>query len=396
MTARPRSFVRFLTAGAAVTALAAAGAFAVQSESARHAETRGAAAPSAVPVTVRTVVAQKVRVWSEFSGRLQAVDVAEIRPEVGGRITQVLFEDGKMVKAGDVLFVIDPRPYEAAVAHAEASLVSARANAEYARIERDRAVALLPSRAVSQHDVDQRGNASRVADAAVQTAEADLQRAKLDLEHANVLAPIAGRASRPEITLGNLVQAGPNAPLLTTIVSSNAIYAAFEVDEQTYMDSIRHDASARDQERRIPVELALPGDQGHVYRGTVYSFDNRIDVNSGTIRARARFGNTDGALLPGMFVTVKLAEGAERDELLVPDRAVGSDQSRKFVYVVGADDRVAYREVRLGKHVGVQRVALEGLKTGDRVVVDGVQLLRPDTLVTAQEAARDTDIAAAK
>jgi multidrug efflux system membrane fusion protein len=396
MKVRSRSFTRFLMAGVSVAVLAAAGIFAVRSESARHAETPAAAAPSAVPVTVRTIVAQKVRVWSQFSGRLQAVDAAEIRPEVGGRITEVRFEDGQAVKAGDVLFVIDPRPYEAAVAHAEASLVSAQANAEYAKVEHDRAAALIVSRAASQHDFDQRGNAKRVADAAVQTAEADLQRAKLDLEHAHVLAPIAGRISRPEITVGNLVQAGSNAPLLTTIVSSGAIYAAFEVDEQTYVDGIRQAASGRDQERRIPVELSLAGDPGNVYRGTIYSFDNRLDVASGTIRARARFDNLDGALLPGMFVTVKLAEGAERDELLVPDRAIGSDQSRKFVYAVGADDKVAYREVRLGKHVGFQHVALEGLKAGDRVVVDGAQLLRPNTLVTAQEAAPNTDLAAAK
>jgi multidrug efflux system membrane fusion protein len=383
-------------AGAAVAVLAAAGGFAVRSENARHAATSATAAPPATPVMVRTLAAQKVRVWSEFSGRVQAVDAADIRPEVGGRITQVLFEDGQTVKVGDVLFVIDPRPYEAAVVRAEANLVSARANAEYARIERDRAATLITSHAVSQHDLDQRGNASRVADAAVQTAEADLQRAKLDLEHAHVLAPITGRASRPEITVGNLVQAGPNAPLLTTIVANDTIYAGFEVDEQTYVDSIRDAAGGRDQERRIPVELSLPGDRSQVYRGTIYSFDNRIDVTSGTIRARARFDNTDGALLPGMFVSVKLAEGVDRDELLVPDRAIGSDQSRKFVYVVGADDKVAYREVRLGKHVASQRVALDGLRAGDRVVVDGVQRLRPNAVVAVQEAAPNTDVAAAR
>jgi membrane fusion protein, multidrug efflux system len=396
MTVRSRFVARFLMAGVSIAVLAAAGGLAVRSENARHVATSATAAQSAMPVTVRTLAAQKVRVWSEFSGRLQAVDAAEIRPEVGGRITQVLFEDGQTVKAGDVLFVIDPRPYEAAVVRAEASLVSARANAEYARIERDRAATLITSHAVSQHDLDQRGNASRVADAAVQTAEADLQRAKLDLEHAHVLAPITGRASRPEITVGNLVQAGPNAPLLTTIVANDTIYAAFEVDEQTYVDSIRDTASGRDQERRIPVELSLPGDRSHVYRGTIYSFDNRIDVTSGTIRARARFDNTDGALLPGMFVSVKLAEGADRDELLVPDRAIGSDQSRKFVYVVAADNKVAYREVRLGKHVASQRVALEGLQAGDRVVVDGVQRLRPNTVVAAQEAAPNTEVAVAR
>ena len=390
-----KSVIRRYLMASAVAILVAGGVYAVYSGGASYGEP-AAASPAAVPVTVRTLAEQRVRVWSEFSGRLQAVDAAEIRPEVGGRITQVLFEDGQIVKAGDVLLVIDPRPYEAAVARAEANLVSARANAEFARLERDRAAALIGSHAVAQRDFDQRGNASKVADAAVQTADADLQRAKLDLEHAHVIAPIAGRASRPEITVGNLVQSGPNAPLLTTIVSSDSIYAGFEVDEQTYVDSIRSAASGRDQERRIPVELTLPGDKSHVYHGAVYSFDNRIDVGSGTIRARARFDNTDGALLPGMFVSVRLAEGAERNELLVPERAIGSDQSKKFVYVVGADGKVAYREVKVGKHVASQRVTLEGLQVGDRVVIDGVQRLRPNTTVTAQEAAPNVDFAAAR
>jgi multidrug efflux system membrane fusion protein len=192
-----------------------------------------------------------------------------------------------------------------------------------------------------------------------------------------------------------LVQAGPGAPLLTTIVSNDEIYAGFDVDEQTYIDSVRGTATRRDQERRISVQMLLTGDKTHLYRGTIYSFDNRLDPASGTIRARAKFDNTDGGLLPGMFATVKLAEGTERNELLIPDRAIGFDQSKKFVYVVGADDKVAYREVELGKQVRSQRVVLGGVQAGDRVVVDGVQRLRPNTLVTAQEAARDTDLAAA-
>jgi len=387
---------RPLIAGAIAALLVAAGVYAVRGNNASHSEALGSAATPAVPVTVRTLTEQKVRIWSEFSGRLQAVDVAEIRPEVGGRITEVLFEDGQTVKAGEVIFVIDPRPYEAAVARAEANLASARTNAGFAKQDRDRAAALIGSQTMTQRDFDQRGNASRVADAAVQTAEADLKRARLDLEHAHVVAPISGRASRPEITVGNLVQAGPGAPLLTTIVSNDTVYAGFEVDEQTYVESVRDAAGGRDQERRIPVQLSLPGDKGHVYGGTIYSFDNRIDAASGTIRARAKFDNADGALLPGMFVSVKLAEGTERDELLIPDRALGFDQSKKFVYVVGADYKVAYREVKLGKQIQSQRVVLSGVQAGDRVVVDGVQRIRPDTVVAPQEVAPDTEFAAAK
>jgi len=387
---------RLLIASAVAALLAVVGGYAVRGSNVGHSKALASTTTPAVPVTVRTLVEQKVRIWSEFSGRLQAVDAAEIRPEVGGRITEVLFEDGQTVKAGDVLFVIDPRPYEAAVARAEANLASARTNATFAKLDRDRAAALIGSQTLTQREFDQRGNASRVADATVQTAEAELKRASLDLEHAHVVAPIAGRASRPEITIGNLVQAGPGAPLLTTIVSNDTVYAGFEVDEQTYVESVRAAASGRDEERRIPVQLSLPGDKGHVYRGTVYSFDNRIDAGSGTIRARAKFDNTDRALLPGMFVSVKLAEGTERNELLIPDRALGFDQSKKFVYVVGADDRVAYREVELGKQVQSQRVVLKGVQAGDRIVVDGVQRIRPNTIVAAQEAAPDTELAAVK
>jgi membrane fusion protein, multidrug efflux system len=393
----PKRFAqRTLIAGTIVALLAAGGIYAVQISKAARSEALESTAIPATPVTVHTLAEQKVRIWSDFSGRLEAVDAAEIRPEVGGRITDVLFEDGQTVKAGDVLFVIDPRPYEAAVARAEANLASAKTNAAFAKVDRDRAAALVGSQTLTQREFDQRNNASRVADAAVQTAEAELTRARLDLEHAHVVAPISGRVSRPEITVGNLLQAGAGAPLLTTIVANDTIYAGFEVDEQTYVESVRGTANERDQERRIPVQLTLPGDKGHVYRGTIYSFDNRIDPASGTIRARAKFDNADGALLPGMFVTVRLAEGAERKELLIPERALGFDQSKKFVYIVGSDNKVAYREVELGKQVQSQRVVLKGVQAGDRVVVDGVQRLRPNTVVVAEEAKLDTNLLAAK
>ena len=348
------------------------------------------AAPKAPPpaaVTVQTLAPQKVRVWSEFSGRLHAVDSAEIRPQVGGRITQVLIEDGQMVKAGDVLFVIDPRPYEAAVARARATLASAQTNAAFARTELDRANGLIRSQTIAQRTLDERANATRVARAAVEGAEAALREAEIDLRHAHVRAPIAGRASRVEITLGNLVQPGASAPLLTTIVANEAIYADFEVDERTYIQSIRGVANRREDERRIPVRLTLEGDRGQAYQGTIYSFDNRIDVASGTIRARAKFDNADGVLLPGMFVTVELADAAEREALLIPERAIGFDQSKKFVFVVGADNKVAYRAVELGRQVQAQRIVLKGVEPGERIVVDGIQHVRPNALVDPKEAA---------
>ena len=374
---------RPLITAAFVALIAGGGLYAVG-----HSHPSQAAAPAAMPavdVTVQTLSPQKVQVWNEFSGRLQAVDHAEIRPEVSGRITEVRFHDGQYVKAGDVLLVIDPRPYEAAVARAEANLASARTNADFAKIEEQRAAGMIKTEAIAQRVFDERSNSLRVADAAVKAADAELKQANLDLEHAYVRAPITGRTSRAELTVGNLVQAGPAAPVLTSVVSNSAIYADFEVDEQTYVDSIRKGAGLPDQERKIEVQLTLPGDKGHVYHGTIDSFDNRIDVASGTIRARAKFENTDGALVPGMFVSVRLANPVEHDEILVPEKAVGFDQSKKFVLVVDHDNKVAYREVELGKQVETSRVALKGVEPGDKVIIDGLQHVRPNAVVAPHE-----------
>lgn len=345
-----------------------------------------AAAPAAVPVDVQTVAPRDVRLWASYSGRMRAVDYAQVRPEVGGRIMEVKFADGQIVQAGDILFVIDPSSYEAAVAKAEANLASARTNATFAAAELERAGDLVRTKAVAQRTYDERLNASRMAQAAIRVAEAELKQARIDLDHAYVKAPIGGRVSRAEITAGNLVQAGPTAPVLTSIVSNQGIYADFEVDEQTYLKSLRARGDTRDKVRGIPVELTVPGDEGRTVAGTLESFDNRIDTASGTIRARARFDNRDGTLVPGMFVSVRLATDGGSAALLVPERAVGNDQSKKFVYVVGDDSKVAYREVRLGQTVEGQRIVLTGLNSGDKVIVSGLQKVRPAVTVAAQEA----------
>jgi len=345
------------------------------------------AAPTpAVPVTVETVVPRTVQIWSSFSGRMRAVDFAEIRPEVSGRITEVRISDGQTVAAGDVLFVIDPAPYEAARAKAEADLATARSNASFARTELERAGNLIRTDAIAQRQVDERANADKVAQAAVLAAEAELKQARINLDRAYVKAPINGRVSRAEITLGNVVQAGPGAPLLTSIVSRDGIYADFEVDEQTYLKGIRTLADSRDKERRIPVQLLVQGDETHPFQGTIHSFDNRIDTASGTIRARAHFDNRDGALVPGMFVSVKVANGSAESVLSVPERAIGNDQSKRFVFVVGDDNKVAYREVGLGPQLDGRRVVLAGLNPGDRVITDGLQHVRPETPVSIQAA----------
>jgi multidrug efflux system membrane fusion protein len=363
---------------------------------AAHANAALAAAAGAhppTPVVVETLEPRKVRIWTEYSGRLHAVDYAEIRPQVSGTITQIKFADGQMVKQGDLLFVIDPRPYEDAVERDQAALVSAESKVTLAKIQSDRYDALIKTHAVSQDELDSITDADRTAEANEQNAEAVLKQAKLDLEHAYVTAPISGRTSRAELTVGNLIQTLIGAPLVTTIVSQDGIYADFDVDEQTYLQTIRATARGTAEEQKVPVQLVVQGDAGHVYNGFIESFDNRIDPASDTIRARARFANTDGALLPGMFVSVRLSGAEAKSVLLVPQRALSFDQSKAAVYVVGAGNKVGYRQVELGPTVDTDRVVENGLQPGDRVIVDGTQLVRPDDVVAATEQPADKNVA---
>lgn len=351
-----------------------------------YAKSQATMAMPAPHVTVKTLKSQDIRIWSSFSGRMQAVDYAEIRPEVSGRIVEVRIRDGQMVKAGAILFVIDPQPYKAAVAKAAANLAIAKLKAILAKTEFSRAQNMIKTAAISKSLYDARDNNVRIASADILAAEASLKQAQIDVDRAYIKAPIAGRVSRAEITVGNVVQAGSGSTVLTSIVSNQGIYADFDIDEQTYMNNIRANTSTLNKENDIPVELTVLHDESHPYKGTVYSFDNRIDSTSGTIRARAKFSNSDGRLIPGMFVSVKVASSTNKIGLLVPERAIGSDQNKKFVYVVGSDNKVAYREVTLGDIVDEQRVIISGVTDGERVVVDGLQHIRPDMVVDAQEA----------
>lgn len=349
---------------------------------------RSESPPPAFPipeVEVKTVKPETVRIWSEFSGRLTAVDAAEIRPEVSGRITEVKFQDGDNVKKGDILFIIDPRPFEAAVSKAEAQLATAKTNADFAKIELERASKMIKTQAIAQRIYDERFNANEVALAAIKSAEAALLQANVELDHAYLKAPITGRIGRVEVTVGNIVQAGPNAPLLTRIVTYDPIYADFEVDEKTYVETVRNNANNRNSEQKIPVELSLTSDKEHIYKGTIYSFDNRLDTASGTIRARAKFDNPNGILVPGLFASVKFSGDGEKQVLLVPQQAIGSDQNKKFVYVVDEQNKVLYRPVEAGKEVGSDRIISSGLKPGDRVIVKGLQHIKPDQVVDPKE-----------
>ncbi len=336
-----------------------------------------------VPVTVAAVEARPVRLWSEFSGRMVAVDSADVRPQVDGRITEIRFKDGQTVHAGDILFVIDPRTYEAAAAKASADLVTAETNARLAKTQLDEATNLIKANAVAKDYYDQKNNANGTSQAAIKSAEAALTQAKLNVDFAYVKAPITGRVGRAEIQIGNLVQTlTGTSPLLTTIVSNDGIYADFDVDEQTYLENVRTHAKTTDQESRIPVELTVQGDNGHVYKGTIESFDNKINTGTGTIRARARFANDDGSMIPGMFVSVKLASAADSKVILVPEDAISNDQSKRFVFVVGRDHKASFREVALGAEVGGDRVVTSGLTPGEHIIVDGLQKVQPGAVVS--------------
>lgn len=344
-----------------------------------------------MPVVVEILKAEPVRIWSEFSGRLTPVDYAVIQPQVSGAITEVQFRDGQMVKKGDVLFVIDPRPYKAAAGQAQAALSAAQNRYTLALKDLKRAEGLIGNEAISHRVFDERQNDARTALAAVEGAKAELERARINLEYAHVRAPVSGRVSRAELTVGNVVQAGPAAPVLTSIISGEGIYADFEVDEQTYLNHIFGTAKGREEEEKIPVQIVLRGAKDHVIEGRMHTFDNRIDPASGTIRARAVFENPDGALLPGMFVKVRMGNPSEKSRILVPEKAIGTDQDRKFVYVVDEKNIVKYRQVTPGDSSDGRRVIEDGLKPGEKVIVEGVIRIRPDMPVkpmTAEEMAK--------
>jgi multidrug efflux system membrane fusion protein len=347
-------------------------------------------AASAAPVSVETLTPRTVHPWAEFSGRISAVDYAEIRPQVTGRITEIRFHDGQQVKAGDILFVIDPRPYQAAVTQAEGNFATAINNAKFAKIERDNGERLMNANAIAKEVYEQRVTADGVAQAGIQAAQGALAAARLNVDYAYIKAPVSGRISRAEITVGNLVGSATVAPqLLASIVSDNGVYADFEVDEQTFLNNVRNHAQTADQQSAIPVDLTVQGDTGanaHAYHGTIESFDNHINNGSGTIRARAHFANEDGSLVPGMFVSVRMGGNTQNGALLVPDSAIGNDQSKRFVFVVGAGNKAEYRTITLGDEVDGNRVVTSGLKAGDRVILDGLQRLAPGASVTPETA----------
>jgi membrane fusion protein, multidrug efflux system len=349
------------------------------------------AAAGPLPVTVAQPTKRTVTDWDEFTGRFEAVEEVQVRARVGGFVTSVEFRDGAFVNTGDLLYVIDSRPFEAVAEQADGQLSDARAKAELARRELDRALTLNKTQAVSDSIVDQRRQALQAAKAAQMQAEGLLKAAHLNIEFTHVVAPIGGRVSRHLVSVGNLVQGSDNASgtLLTSIVSLDPIYIYFDMDEATYLKNNRlyfEGKRPSSRENPNPVQVSLTGEAKPSHDGKVDFLDNRLDISTGTLRGRAVIPNKNFSILPGQFGRVRLIGSSPYEALLLPDTAIASDQSRKIVFVVKDDDTVEARPVTLGPLDEGLRVIREGLKPEDRVIIDGLQRARPGAKVAPHAA----------
>jgi multidrug efflux system membrane fusion protein len=339
------------------------------------------------------VIDRQITETQEFSGRLESIERVDIRSRVGGYITAVNFQPGGKVKKGQMLFVIDPRPFQAEANRAEAAAVSARAKADLARLELTRAEKLLADKAIAQREYDERAAGVKELDANARAAAAQSDTAKLNLGYTQVTAPIDGRVSKAEITLGNLID--PTA-ILTSVVSDDKIYASFDGDESTYL-SVGANAHGG---HPVKVRIGLASETGFPHEGQLEFVDNQLDVRSGAVRMRAVFANADNLLVPGLFAKVQLETSASNkaraNAVLINDQAISTDQSRKFVYVVTADNKAEYRQVMLGQTADGLRVVRSGLKAGEKIVVNGLQRVHQGSQLAPQIVAMDGKNADAK
>ena len=383
----------------AIALTAAAAAFGAMQSVPGQTQTTGAAAgpPPAPAVSVAVVEPRNAVVWDEFSGRLEAVERVDIRSRVAGTVQQVHFREGALVEQGALLLTIDPAPYVAEVNRLEAQVASAEARVEFTRTEVSRGRKLLGTSALSERDVDQRTNAYREADAALRAAKAALQTARLNLGYTEVRAPVAGRVGRLEVTVGNIVAAGPESPVLTRLVSVDPIYASFNANETVVaraLTALTPEANAAAEVGQIKVEFATLADRGKWSPGRLQLIDNQVDPTSGTVRLRAVFDNPDRRLMPGQFVRVRMAQPSSAPVVAVDERAVGTDQSKRFVLVVDGGNKTSWREVTLGAMAGHLRIVTSGLEGGERIVVSGLQRVRPGIVVAPQPTSMDRMTAA--
>jgi len=372
--ARPMPVTRLLSASLALMLLVAC----------------GKAPPSAPPpppeVSVAEVVSREITEWDEYTGHLEAKDTVEIRPQVSGVLQRIAFIEGKEVKKGDLLFQIDPRPFQAELDRALAEAERARTAADLAAAELARAEQLSSSNVISKELYEQRRAASRSAAAAVRGAEAAQETARLNMAYTRIVSPIAGRIGRAEVTPGNLVNGeGGSATLLATVVSMQPMYAYFEAAEQDYlkyMDLARSGERPLSRDVKNPVFMSVGNESDFSHQGYMDFVDNRVRTGTGTLQGRAVFPNPDRHLTPGMFVRVRLIGSGKYQGLLINDRAIATDQDRRYVLVVGADNKIEYRALTTGPVVDGLRVVREGLKGGERIVVNGLQRVRPGMQIT--------------
>ena len=350
------------------------------------ARNEAAEAPAAPPaVQASKVISKPITEFDEFTGRIEAVERVEVRPRVSGYVAETRFQQGHEVKKGDILYVIDPRPYQATLKHAQAELTRAGTQLALAESERARAGKLVAARAISEEEFDSRTSGNEQAAANLEAAKAAVESAALDLSFTEVRSPISGLVGRAEITAGNLVAAGQT--LLTTVVSIDPIYVSFDGDEQVYLKYVGLDLRGELKSSRNahnPVWVGLADEQGHPHEGHMVFLDNELDPNTGTIHARGLLENKDRRFTPGMFARVKLIGSGQYDALLINDSAIGTDQSVKFVLRVGAENKVEYAPVKLGPLVDGLRVVRAGLKADDVILVKGLQQVRPGMPVAPQ------------
>ena len=365
----------------------------------------GPQAPPPPQVSVAQVLEKPVKDWDEFTGRLQAIETVEIRPRVSGYIDKVAFTEGSLVKRGTLLFIIDPRPYKAEYDRAAADVKRFKTALDLGQIELARVQHLKDSGAVSQEELDERKSTVAQAEANVSGAEAALETAALNLGWTQVASPVDGRVSRAEVTRGNLVTGGINGgTLLSSVVSIDPIYIYFDADEQSYLRYAKMareggGPGARDgqgsRDAGLPVNIGLANESGFPHAGKLDFVDNQLNPQTGTIRARAVLQNKDGQFTPGLFARVQLLGSGEYSAILIDDRAVNTDQSQKYVYVVNAKNEIEYRKVTLGRVIDGLRVVREGLKAGDVIVVNGAQRVHPGITVNPEKVPMGGDAAQA-
>jgi RND family efflux transporter MFP subunit len=350
------------------------------------------AAPPPPTVTVAKPTKKLVTDRDEYVGRFVAFDYVEVRARVSGYLEKILFKDGQLVKEGDPLFLIDPRPFQASLDQAKAAVLQAKANLAFAESDLKRGESLRTGTTITQQALDQRLQASRVAAASVTAQEAALKQSELDLSFTELTAPISGRIGDRRVSIGNLVTGGATgSTLLATIASIDPIRFEFTMDEASYLRYLRMASSSNAANRgmTLPVRLKLIDEDAYTHEGKIDFVDNAIDRSSGTIRGRAQFANADGRLTPGMFGRIQIATSAPAEAMLVPDTAIGTEQVRKFVYVLDANNVATPKYVTLGQLVDGLRV-VKGLKADDTVIVNGLMRVRPGAKVTPEQAAAET------